>query len=311
MLQQTQVKSAIPYFNRFLEHFPDIASLARASEEDILALWAGLGYYSRARNLHKAARRIMKSHDGIFPADYKTILALPGIGHYTAGAICSIAFNQPQPVVDGNIRRVIARLMGIRSRIPEKYFWDRMAEWIPEKKASAFNQAMMELGAVICLPSQPLCSRCPVHIYCVAKRKKLQNSIPPAKPRKAVRKIELAILVIRYRGRVLLTRQEGTLIPGEWGLPLQSVPYGRSGMETANRLSRKLFKHRVEPVFAATIKHGITHHSITAHIFTCKAAGAVKKLSSTGKGTHWASSRQLETMLTSSLFRKALKKCRE
>lgn len=310
MLQQTQVTSAVPYYNRFLKRFPDIKSLACASEDEILAHWSGLGYYNRARNLHKAARQISEFHGGVFPEDYKTVLSLPGIGRYTAGAICSIAFNQAQPVVDGNIRRVIARLAGIRGRIPEKYFWDRMSEWVPEKKASFFNQAMMELGATVCVPSQPICDQCPVHTYCVAKRKKIQNSIPPAKPGKEVLKVDLVLLVVKYGRRVLLTRQENSFIPGEWGLPLQSVQPGQSESETAKRLSRKLFKNRVKPVFVTTVKHGITHHGISAHIFTGKATGAVKALLKEEDGVHWANDLQTSAMLTSSLFLKALQICR-
>lgn len=311
MLQQTQVKSAIPYFNRFLKRFPDIATLAHATEEEILVLWSGLGYYSRARNLHKAARQIVEYHDGIFPDEHQSILSLPGIGRYTAGAICSIAFNQPQPLVDGNIRRVVIRLIGIRSRVPEKYFWDRMAEWVPKENASAFNQAMMELGATICLPSQPLCPQCPVHRYCLAKRKNLQNSIPSAKPRKAGRKVDLVILVIKHRGNVLLTRQEDSFIPGEWGLPSRIVPSAQSPDETAECLNRKLFKGRLSISKIAVLKHSITHYRISAYIYTSKAIGIISEISGAEGGIQWASDLQLDRMLTSSLFRKAVQRFRK
>jgi A/G-specific adenine glycosylase len=311
MLQQTQAKSALPYFNRFLKRFPDIESLANASEEEILVHWSGLGYYSRARNLHKAAHRIVQLHNGVFPADHKTILSLPGIGRYTAGAICSIAFNQRQPVVDGNIRRVIARLRGNRSPIPEKYFWDRMAEWVPEKQASSFNQAMMELGAVICLPTQPLCSKCPVRRYCLANKKSLQNSIPAAKPGKAIRKVDLAILVVKFRGRVLLIRQKESFIPGEWGFPSRIVPSRRTPGETAEYLNRKLFGGRLSIKFLAILKHSITHNRISAHIYTGKATGIISELLELGNETYWANASRLDRMLTSSLFRKAVQKCRK
>ncbi|MBN2321600.1 MAG: A/G-specific adenine glycosylase [Acidobacteria bacterium] len=310
MLQQTQVKSAVPYFNRFVKRFPDIASLAHASEEEILAIWSGLGYYSRARNLHKAARKIVDCHEGIFPTDYKTVLSLPGIGRYTAGAVCSIAFNQAQPVVDGNIRRVIARLKGIKSRIPEKYFWDQMSEWVPEKKASAFNQAMMELGATICLPSQPACRQCPVHRHCLAKRKNLQNSIPLSKPRKAVRKVDLVILAVKHRGRVLLTRQEDGFIPGKWGLPSRIVPSRQTPGETAQSLNNKMFGGRLPIEFLAILKHSITHHRISAHIYTGNATGKASEILEEKDRIHWANDLQLDAMLTSSLFRKAIQKCR-
>jgi A/G-specific adenine glycosylase len=157
MLQQTQAKTVLPYYDRFFKRFPDIQSLARASEQEVLALWAGLGYYGRARNLHRAARQIVDDHGGVFPDKLEEILMLPGIGRYTAGAICSIAFNRPLPIVDGNVRRVIRRLHGIGRRIPESHFWNQASAWVPEGKTSAFNQAVMELGALVCLPHRPLC----------------------------------------------------------------------------------------------------------------------------------------------------------
>ena len=311
MLQQTQAKPAIPYYNRFLDRFPDLASLARASEEEIVGLWSGLGYYSRARNVHKAARKIVEFHNGIFPEDYTTILSLPGIGRYTAGAICSIAFHQAKPVVDGNIRRVISRLTGIRNRIPEKYFWDTMAAWVPGKKASAFNQAMMELGAVICLPSRPICPKCPVQRYCVAKSKNLQDHIPSAKPSKAAKKVDLAILVIEYRGRILIFRQEGGFIPGKWGLPTRVVVSGQLPGETAAILSEELFGFRLSTEYCTVLKHGITHHRISAHIFTGRATGFISKKLKAKSGKQWANDMQLDTKLTSSLFRKAVQRCRK
>lgn len=310
MLQQTQAKSAIPYYIRFLDRFPDLASLARATEEEIVRLWSGLGYYNRARNIHKAARQIVESHNGIFPEDYKTVLSLPGIGRYTAGAICSIAFHQARPVVDGNIRRVVARLTGSRSRIPEQYFWDTMAEWVPGKKASAFNQAMMELGSTICLPSHPLCPACPVQKYCLAKMKRLQNSIPPVKPGKAARKVGLAILVIEYRRRILIVRQKGGFIPGEWGLPTRIVPSGQSPVKTAAILNEELFGHRLPISEFTVLNHSITHHRITAHIYTGKATGLDPINVKPNNRMQWADDKQLDAMLTSSLFRKAIQRRR-
>jgi A/G-specific adenine glycosylase len=310
MLQQTQTKSAMPYYNRFLERFPDIKSLAHASEEQILALWSGLGYYSRARNLRKAAVRIVACHKGIFPSDIEDVLALPGVGRYTAGAICSIAFNQPHPVVDGNIRRVIARLKGIRSRIPEKYFWGRMAEWIPKNKASAFNQAMMELGAVICLPSRPLCSECPVAAYCLAKIRNLQDRIPPPKPRKAVKRVDVVVLVVQRRGRILLMRQQESFIPGVWGLPTGIVPPGRLPDETVEFLNKDLFGGRLKIENVSILRHSITNHSIAAHIYTGNATGLISERVKKHGEARWAGESRLNESLTSSLFRKAVQRCR-
>jgi len=306
MLQQTQSKTVIPYYNRFLEHFPDIAALARAREEDILTLWSGLGYYNRARNMHKAARKIMQFNNGTFPADYKTILSLPGIGPYTAGAICSIALNQPHPIVDGNIRRVLARLKGLRKKMPEKYFWDCMRAWVPKDKASAFNQAIMEMGALICRPHQPLCSQCPVQSLCQAKKLSLQDKIPPPGSKQPVNKVELVLLVIEYRGKTLLIHQEKSFIPGTWGLPFEAVPVKGSYLPTAENLIGKLTGSRIQIDYLGIIRHSITHRRITAHIFSGKSTGKSLQLRINNGRTCWATGEHLRRMLTSSLFRKVL-----
>lgn len=306
MLQQTRSQTVIPYYNRFIERYPDVAALARASEPDVLALWSGLGYYRRAQNILKAARQILQRHGGRFPADYKTILSLPGIGRYTAGAICSIAFDQPQPVVDGNIRRVISRLLGIRRRIPERFFWDRMAAWIPQEQASAFNQAMMELGAVLCLPSGPLCPQCPVRALCRARLGNLQHSIPPSKPRRNDCRIELVILAIGHKGSLLLVRQEGSYIPGEWALPHQQVPAGSSPSETAGTLGRRLCAGAGELEYLGDIRHSITHHRIRARVYAGEVAGTTLRRDLETGGMFWADPCAQKRMLTSSLFRKVL-----
>ncbi len=226
MLQQTQVKTVIPYFNRFIRQFPDVESLARASESRVLEFWAGLGYYGRARNLHKAARQIVKIH-GSFPQDFRAILALPGIGRYTAGAICSIAFNQKQPVVDGNIRRVLVRLNGTKKQMTDSHHWNQMSDLLPDERISLFNQAMMELGALICLPFQPQCHQCPVTDFCKAHRLGIQNSIPVNRTTQAPKHTNIAILVLKRNGKVLLASgQKPSFIPGEWGLPCTLVPKG-------------------------------------------------------------------------------------
>jgi len=228
MLQQTQAKTAIPYYSRFLERFPDVESLAGALEHDVMELWSGLGYYSRARNLHRAAKLIIEKY-GEFPRDFPEILALPGIGRYTAGAICSLAFNQAQPVVDGNVRRVITRLEGIRSGAREAFFWDRMSAWIPEKQPSDFNQAVMELGAMVCVPSHPLCSRCPVEGLCEARRLGIQEAIPAVRTRRAAQQTPVVLLILEAKNRILLTSlQKLAIVPGQWGLPCSRFLHGES-----------------------------------------------------------------------------------
>jgi A/G-specific adenine glycosylase len=309
MLQQTQAKTVIPYYNRFLERFPSIESLAGASEHEVLELWSGLGYYSRARNIHRAARIILEKH-GEFPRDLAAILALPGIGRYTAGAVCSLAFHQAQPVVDGNVRRVIARLEGIRKSAPEKLFWDRMSAWIPEKQPSDFNQAMMELGALVCIPSHPLCSECPVERLCEARRLRIQNIIPAARAKRAVQKIEAVILMLENKRRLLLTsRHKFSVIPGEWGLPCRQILRGESSKDAADALSLKILGRAVPLMLCAKIGHSITNHRITAYGFFCRGDIRVPGLRK-AKGFRWATLAECGRLLTSSLFHKTLVKYR-
>jgi A/G-specific adenine glycosylase len=309
MLQQTQVKTVVPYYNRFLEQFPDVESLARSPEQKVLKLWAGLGYYSRARNLHKAARQIVRIHGG-FPAEYDEILALPGIGRYTAGAICSIAFNQPRPILDGNIRRVLIRLNGIRRQTPESYFWDLMKRLLPERYVSSFNQAMMELGALICLPFHPNCALCPLASLCNAWESGIQNIIPKARPKQVAKQLAIAILLVEQNGRILVSRGEKPrFIPGEWGLPCCPVSVQESAEEAASKLCRETLGHAIELTHFAQIRHTITSHRIIAHGFCNKThlplAALIKK-----EGYRWVPCSTHMQLLTSSLFLKMVEKYR-
>jgi A/G-specific adenine glycosylase len=305
MLQQTQVAAASSYYVRFLERFPNLETLANASEQEVVALWSGLGYYSRARNLHKASCKIVQCYNGIFPADFKTILSLPGIGRYTAGAICSLALNQPQPIVDGNIRRVITRFNGIRNRTPEEYYWDQMKSWIPDGKASIFNQAMMELGALICTPFQPRCFKCPIKRSCEAHRLNLQNSLPQPRPKKPAQHLEMTILALRKKSKVLFVRNTPEFVPGEWGLPSCVIPEGSSVEETAKRLIGKLLSTESRLRFCDRIAHAIGHRRIQASIFAGESTG---RICLTAGAFRWIEASKSKEILTSSLFLKALAK---
>ena len=309
MLQQTQAKTVIPYYNRFLERFSSIESLARASEHEVLELWSGLGYYSRARNIHRAAKLILERH-GEFPRDHAALLALPGIGRYTAGAVCSLAFHQAQPVVDGNIRRVITRLEGIRKNTPEKIFWECMSAWIPEKQPSDFNQAMMELGALVCIPSHPLCSKCPVERFCKARRLHIQDIIPAARAGRTVQRTKAVILILENKRRLLLTSlHKFSVIPGKWGLPCSQVLRGESSKDAADALILKILGRAVPLMFCAKIGHSITNHRITAYEFFCMGDIPVLRLRRM-KSFRWATLAECGRLLTSSLFHKALVKYR-
>ena len=220
MLQQTRVETVIPYFQRFLKLFPTLDLLAKAPLQKVLKAWAGLGYYARARHLHAAAGTICQALDGKIPSTREDLLKLPGFGPYTAGAVASLAFNQAVPALDGNAKRVLSRLFrdgGRSSWIPLKMemakFWE---DWIPTSRASDFNQALMDLGAMICIPSQPRCSECPVKTFCLSKgaiRKKKSAA-------KRIREEKWAIALIEKDGRFLIHRNEGKgLLAGLWQFP--------------------------------------------------------------------------------------------
>ena len=224
MLQQTRVTTVIPYFLRWMETFPQVASVTEAEESQLMKLWEGLGYYSRVRNIQKAARVIQEQYDGKFPEQFKDILALPGIGRYTAGAIASIAFQQSQPVVDGNVIRILCRLLAYahspKTAQAQALLWHIAEAWIPAKKARDFNQAMMELGATVCFSQNPTCLFCPVSSWCEARRLGKLGNIPWRKPRKKVIPVEKAILILVCAGKVLLRKQEEAgLMKGLWLFP--------------------------------------------------------------------------------------------
>jgi A/G-specific adenine glycosylase len=310
MLQQTQVKTVIPYYNRFLERFPDIGSLAKASEQEVLELWSGLGYYSRARNLHKAARQIVEKYKE-FPKDFDSILSLPGIGRYTAGAISSIAFNRPEPVVDGNVRRVITRLNSIRGHVREKIFWDLMSALIPKRRSSAFNQAMMELGALICVPFEPSCSLCPLKKLCEAKRLNIQNEIPGAAARQAIQRVQIVILVLERGGKILMTSgSEIRWIPGEWGLPCLRISDGESPEDAASMLCQSISGRAIPLTPHGRIHHSISNHRITAFGFSGNVSFSAHRPRATGSH-RWIPIPRCAAMITSSLFSKALRKFSE
>src|SRR5262245_1124236 len=203
MLQQTQVETVIPYFERWMTVLPDVASLATADEHSVLSLWAGLGYYSRARNLMEAAKILVREHDGVLPADYEALRSLPGIGQYTAGAILSIAFNQAYPVVDGNVRRVLSRLYGWEDDRPAR-LWEAAEKLVRSAEPRQINQAIMELGATVCSFRAPRCLVCPIQSDCIAYKTGKQLLIPPVKKRPETVRVQLFAVVQEKNGRHLM-----------------------------------------------------------------------------------------------------------
>jgi A/G-specific adenine glycosylase len=224
MLQQTRVETVIPYFERWMRIFPDVRALAGASEHAVLNVWEGLGYYSRARNLYKAAKIVTELHNGEIPRDLDELRKLPGIGRYTLGAIASIAFNMDVAALDGNIRRVYARLFDVHepadSSAGEKILWKLAGENLPQGQAGDYNQALMDLGAMICVPKNPRCLICPAMELCKARQAGTQEQRPVLKPKRAVPHYVHAAGVIIRRGRVLLAQRPSKgLLGGMWEFP--------------------------------------------------------------------------------------------
>lgn len=253
MLQQTRVAAVLDYYRRFMAEVPDVAALAALSEERLMKLWQGLGYYSRARNLQAAARQIMEEHGGSFPSDYQAVRALKGVGDYTAGAICSIAFGQPVPAVDGNVLRVVTRVTGDEGDITTPAMKAKVAAHlapiIPLDDPGAFTQAMMELGATVCLPNgAPLCDTCPARSFCTARLENRVDMLPVKTKKKARRVEERTVWLIFHEGRVALRRRPAKgLLAGLWEYPNELSPAGdalaRWGIAPASLRSAGTGKH--------------------------------------------------------------------
>lgn len=239
MLQQTRVAAAMPYYERFLARFPDVAALARAREEDVLVLWSGLGYYSRARNLQKAARQIEAA--GAFPSTHDTILELAGVGEYTAAAIASISFGLPHAVVDGNVRRVASRLTN-DSKVDARLVADRLLD---RRDPARWNQAVMELGALVCLPREPRCGECPIASHCAARQAGTHNKVPGKRIKPATERLAKTLLVIRRGGKILLA--PSSRVTGFWDLPepFKGAALGDTAGEFVHTITRRRYTFSV------------------------------------------------------------------
>jgi len=311
MLQQTRVETVIPYYRRFLDRFPDVAALASADLEEVYAEWAGLGYYSRARHLHAAARQVLERFAGRLPGDSAELQSLPGVGRYTAGAVASIAFDRPEPVVDGNVERVLARALGIREdvRRPDtrRRLWEEAAALAAGSAPGDLNQALMELGATVCTPRAPRCEACPLAPGCDAVAAGDAESLP-RKPRKAPPRAARAVagLVLR-RGRLLaVQRPPGGLLGGLWELP-GGEPDRGEGLERA--LARTLRERvglevgQLEP--AGSLEHVFTHRRLRLHLYRCGTVRGRVRLH--GFDRHrWVSPAEARAVSQSALMRRAL-----
>ncbi len=262
MLQQTQVATVVPYYKRFMARFPDIPSLASASEEEVLTYWAGLGYYARGRNLHKAAQLMRDSHVGRFPSSFEEVAALPGVGPSTAAAICIFAFGQRHAILDGNVKRVLARAYGVSGYPGEKRIeqalWQRARSLLPDQDLETYTQALMDLGATLCTRGKPRCEHCPVRADCVALQDDRVSELPSARPRKTLPEKHAQFLVIRHGLDLLLEKRPA---PGIWG-GLWSLPEAAPDSDPAQaclHLSGQL-PGSMQPLPALT--HSFTHFKL-------------------------------------------------
>lgn len=274
MLQQTQVRTVIPYYERFLRRFPDVAALAAAPLDAVLKAWEGLGYYSRARNLHHAARVVVARHGGCIPRAIAELKALPGVGDYTAAAVASICFGTPAPVVDGNVLRVSARFWSIRQdvRLPRtrRLIAARLAASIPQAHPGDFNQAMMELGALLCRPRSPDCPNCPLRRWCAALASREVDRLPVRSAAKAVPHRVLVAAVVRRRGLVLIARRrDDGLLGGLWEFPCverRGGPPVEPVADAAVRAAREVTGVEVSTgVTRGVVRHAYSHFRVTVH----------------------------------------------
>lgn len=300
MLQQTRVNAVIPYYEKFLKTFPTVDALARAPLPRVLRLWSGLGYYRRAENLRRAARQIARRHAGRIPQDFAQLRALAGIGDYTAGALLSIAFGKPYPAVDGNVRRVLGRLLRITD---ERALRAAAAELVPAARSGEFNQAIMELGATVCTPKNQRCSDCAVRSLCASR--KLAGELPSSRKRMKLKSVVWPLAIVHRRDRILLRRRGATgLLAGLWELP--------GGETTQEPIAAALRRHLRDvelslprPAKLGAIRHAITHRRIRAPVYLFELA-ANNQIKLPRTRWRWVGRSKLRAHATSSMTAKAL-----
>lgn len=300
MLQQTQVKTVLPYYDRFLKDFPTVRALDRASIEQVLTLWSGLGYYRRARNLKKAARKIVREHHARIPGEWRHLIAIPGIGPYTAGAVLSIAFNQPYPAVDGNAGRVLTRVF-----YPIKGIAEIARQLSHHPTPGRLNQALMELGATVCLPREPQCIKCPISGLCHAYRSGPAPFTRSRLEKRKTRKVTWPLVLIQSEGKILLRRKSpGSILAGLWEIPGGEKKNGETVREALMRHLNGLSKHVDDIAHVGEIRHSITDRRIRAPLFTGQLP---KQTSLPHPAWRWFSLPALQERPVSSLTRKALR----
>jgi A/G-specific adenine glycosylase len=282
MLQQTQVATVIPYYNRFITRLPDLAALAAAPLDDVMRLWSGLGYYSRARNLHRAAQIVMSTHGGRFPQSVDEVAALPGVGRSTAAAICVFAFGQRHAILDGNVKRVLARLRGIKGYPGAKpvadQLWREAERMLPRRGLLPYTQGLMDLGATVCVSRKPRCEACPVRADCVAVRRGWVAKLPAARPRKPLPRRRAILLALTRGGEVLLEKRPPA---GIWG-GMWSLPEAARKSDIAASCLKRFGARVIEIESLPPLAHGFTHFKLEIQPLRLRVSALVPQAAEPG-----------------------------
>jgi A/G-specific adenine glycosylase len=300
MLQQTRVETVIPYFERWMGRFPTLETLAHASQQDVLSAWEGLGYYSRARNLHRAAQIVLHEHQGQVPAELDALRRLPGIGRYTAGAIASLAFGLDEPALDANIRRVLARAFNVslpaRSPQGERQLWALAREHLPPGRAGDYNQALMDLGSQVCTPRAPRCLICPLAELCQARALGLQEQRPVLEARPETPHYMVTAAVIERQGQILIAqRPPDGLLGGLWEFPGGKVEPGEDLPTSLKREIREELDAEIEVgETLGEYRHAYTHFKVTLHAFRCTLSNRREPRPVQVSDLRWAAPAELE-----------------
>ncbi len=282
MLQQTQVATVIPYYRRFLQRFPGITALAAAPLDDVLAAWSGLGYYSRARNLHRAAQAVVAEHQGRFPRDYDAVLRLPGIGRSTAAAICVFAFGARHAILDGNVKRLLARCFGIAGypgdARPAGRLWRKAGQLLPLRNVESYTQGLMDLGAAVCVRGKPRCDACPVMRECIARRRGTIGELPAPRPRKSLPRRRTRMLVLLHAGQVLLEKRATS---GIWG-GMWSLPEVAPDTDLATLCAQRYGAEIATSVALPAVAHGFTHFKLEIELQRLGVARVAPRVAAPG-----------------------------
>ncbi|MCJ7813129.1 A/G-specific adenine glycosylase [bacterium] len=312
MLQQTQVSTVIAYYKRFIAEFPTVRHLANAQLDRVMKLWEGLGYYGRARNLHRAAQEIMSRFGGRIPDHEKDLLSLPGIGRYTVGAILSIAFGKGVSVLDGNIIRLLSRIFHVTDSVDhaetKNQLWSLSEQIIPENGIQDFNQGLMELGAIVCKLKNPLCADCPLDKVCEANRLSIQTELPVRSPKKKIPHYDVTAGIIWRKGKFLITlRPPKGLLGGLWEFPGGKQKAGESLKDCLQREIREELNVDIKvDNLLVSVKHAYTHFRITLHVFNCQYVGGKIRLHGCDDYL-WITSAELDDFALPGADRKVIK----